>query len=142
MKPGTLSREECAALLSAGRYGRLGLSICNLPYVIPISYVYFENSIYFHSSGRGKKVQMVNKNPHICFEVDFLDKGCWSSVVVYGLARLSTQLDAKRRMFDAFTRKGLSGHGGKHFMREDLENMDMTIWEIAIKEMTGRVGIW
>ncbi|MHB8156166.1 MAG: pyridoxamine 5'-phosphate oxidase family protein [Desulfocucumaceae bacterium] len=142
MKPGALSQEECTALLFAGRYGRLGLSINDMPYVIPISYVYFENSIYFHSSDGGKKVQMVNKNPHICFEVDSLDMGRWRSVVVYGLARLSTKTDAKHRMFEAFTRKGLGGHGGRRFIREDLEHMEMTIWEIAIREMTGREGIW
>ena len=45
-------------------------------------------------------------------------------------------------MFDAFIEKGLSGHGGKQFQREELEKMDMTIWEINIKEMTGREGVW
>lgn len=142
MRPGTLSREECAALLSAGRYGRLGLSVNDQPYVIPISYAYFENSIYLHSRAGGKKVQMANRNPHICFEVDFFDQGGWRSVVVYGLVRLSTQTDAKNRMFDAFILKGLGGHGGRHFLKEDLEHMEMTIWEIAIREMTGREGIW
>jgi hypothetical protein len=45
-------------------------------------------------------------------------------------------------MFEAFTKKGLGGHGGKQFRREELEKMDMTIWEIEIEEMTGREGIW
>jgi hypothetical protein len=36
----------------------------------------------------------------------------------------------------------LGGHGGKSFQRQDLERMDMTIWEIVIDELTGREGVW
>jgi hypothetical protein len=45
-------------------------------------------------------------------------------------------------MFDAFTGKDMQGHGGKQFQREDLEKMEMTIWEIEILELTGREGMW
>lgn len=142
MKPRELSLEECIALLSEGKYGRLGLSINDMPYVIPISYVYFENRIYLHSRGGGKKVYIATKNPRLCFQVDILNKNCWSSVVVSGCALLSSHLDAKRRMYDIFTQKGLGGHGGKKFSKEELEIMDMIIWEIWIEEVTGKEGIW
>jgi nitroimidazol reductase NimA-like FMN-containing flavoprotein (pyridoxamine 5'-phosphate oxidase superfamily) len=142
MKPRELSHEECSALLSRGRYGRLGLSQNDMPYVIPISYVYSKGIIYLHSRGKGRKVEIAAKNPNVCFEVDLLDKDCWSSVVVSGRASLSSDLEAKARMFGAFTGKEMGGHGGAQFKREDLEKMEMTIWEIEIKDMTGREGIW
>ncbi len=134
--------EECVALLSAGRYGRLGMSLNDMPYVIPMSYVYSDGKIYLHSRGCGKKVEFATKNSNVCFEVDLLDKNRWSSVVAYGQASLSSDIEAKARMFGAFTHKGMGGHGGKQFKKEDLEKMEMTIWEIEIKEMTGREGIW
>lgn len=142
MKPRDLSLEECAALLSAGRYGRLGLSLNDMPYIIPMSYVYSNGRIYLHSRGLGKKVEIATKNSNVCFEVDLLDKNRWSSVLAYGRAKLSSDVEAKKRMFDTFMGKDLKGHGGKEFQREELEKMDMTIWEIEIKEMTGREGVW
>jgi hypothetical protein len=45
-------------------------------------------------------------------------------------------------MFESFTARSLKGHGSKAFSREDLEKMEMTIWEIEVEEITGREGIW
>ena len=142
MKPRDLSIEECTTLLTSGRYGRLGLSQSDEPYVIPMSYVFSKGKIYLHSRGKGKKDEIVSKNPRVCFQIDSLDKNRWSSVIAYGKALLSNDLEAKKKMFDAFTEKELGGHGGKKFQREDLVTMEMTIWEITITEMTGREGVW
>jgi len=140
MKPRELSSEECTALLSAGRYGRLALSLNDSPYVIPMAYVFSAGKIYLHSRGAGKKVEIASRNPRVCFEVDSLQRNQWSSVVVYGKATLSSDLQAKMRMFESFV--GMKGHGGKKFSPEDLEKMPMTVWEIEIEEMTGREGVW
>jgi nitroimidazol reductase NimA-like FMN-containing flavoprotein (pyridoxamine 5'-phosphate oxidase superfamily) len=142
MKPRELSQDECSILLSRVRFGRLGLSINNLPYVVPMSYVYHGNVIYLHSRGKGKKVEYATENSNVCFQIDVLEKDHWSSVAVFGTVRLSDSVEDKQKMFDAFAEKGQGGHGGKKFQREELEKMDMTIWEINIKEMTGREGVW
>jgi nitroimidazol reductase NimA-like FMN-containing flavoprotein (pyridoxamine 5'-phosphate oxidase superfamily) len=142
MKPRDLSKEECLNLLSAARYGRLGLAKDDRPYVIPMSYVFADGRIYLHSRGGGMKMDFASANPRVCFQVDSLDKGHWSSIIAFGPARLSDDIEAKQRMFDAFTARGLGGHGGKKFSREELERMPMTVWEIEIEEMTGREGVW
>jgi hypothetical protein len=142
MKPRELSRDECITLLSAIKFGRLGLSNRDLPYVIPMSYVYQDGKIFLHSRGNGKKVEYVTRNPKVCFQVDAMEKDRWSSVLIFGTAKLSDDIEAKMKMFEAFTGKEMKGHGGKQFKREDLEKMPMTIWEIRIEEMTGREGIW
>jgi nitroimidazol reductase NimA-like FMN-containing flavoprotein (pyridoxamine 5'-phosphate oxidase superfamily) len=142
MKPRELSPQECAALLSKNKYGRLGLSMNDKPYVVPMSFVYFGGKLYLHSSGKGKKVEFATKNPYVCFQVDLLDKNRWSSVIAYGTVKLSTELEAKLRMFDMFIKTEMEGHGGKQFDRDVVDKMDMTIWEMEIKEMTGREGIW
>lgn len=142
MKPRDLSEEECTSLLSAARYGRLGLAKDGSPYVVPMSFVYADGRIYLHSRGSGQKVLYVSGNPRVCFQVDLLKDGRWSSVIAFGSARLSDSVEAKERMFDAFIARGLGGHGGKKFSREELERMPMTVWEIEIEEMTGREGVW
>lgn len=142
MKPRVLSDEECLGLLEKTRYGRLGLSLNGQPYVIPMSYVFSGGKIFLHSRGGGRKVEYVSQNPRVCFQIDLLDKNRWTSVIALGRARLSEDLEAKKRMFDVFTAKGLGGHGGKQFQREALEKMQMTIWEIEVEEISGREGMW
>jgi nitroimidazol reductase NimA-like FMN-containing flavoprotein (pyridoxamine 5'-phosphate oxidase superfamily) len=142
MKPRDLSADECKSQLSLARYGRLGLSNDNLPYIVPMSYVFLDGRIYLHSRGKGKKVKYATANPRVCFQIDILDKDRWVSVIAYGLVRLSESVQAKQKMFDAFTNKGQGGHGGKKFSREELEKMPMTIWEIEIEELSGREGVW
>jgi nitroimidazol reductase NimA-like FMN-containing flavoprotein (pyridoxamine 5'-phosphate oxidase superfamily) len=53
MKPVELTHEERIALLSNLRYGRLGMSFNNTPYIVPMSYVYHDDKIYLHSSKEG-----------------------------------------------------------------------------------------
>lgn len=144
MKPRSLSREECVSHLSSSRYGRLCLSLNDQPYAVPMSYVYSEGVIYLHSrgGGEGKKVEYATGNPRVCFQVDSLSGEKWSSVLAYGIASLSSDVAAKMKMFEIFTKKGIGGHGVKQFKAEDLERMPMTIWEIRVEEMTGKEGIW
>lgn len=142
MKPRTLSQDECTSILDSAKFGRLGLSSDDNPYVIPMSYVYSGGKIYLHSRGGGRKIEMASKNSRVCFEVDQLSEDRWASVLAFGKAKLSSDIDAKSRMFEAFTKRGIGGHGGKKFQRADLERIEMTIWEIEVVELTGREGIW
>jgi len=142
MKPRTLSQDECTSILDSAKFGRLGLSTDDNPYVIPMSYVYSGGKIYLHSRGGGRKIEMAAKNSSVCFEVDRLNEDRWSSVLAFGKAKLSSDIEAKARMFDTFIKKGIGGHGGKKFQKEELEHMEMTVWEIEVVELTGREGIW
>lgn len=58
MKPRELSEEECKALLLSARYGRLGLSRDDQPYVVPMSFVYHDGKIYLHSRGGAGRSSM------------------------------------------------------------------------------------
>jgi nitroimidazol reductase NimA-like FMN-containing flavoprotein (pyridoxamine 5'-phosphate oxidase superfamily) len=49
---------------------RLGLSDDNRPYVVPLSFGYENNTLYFHSASEGKKVEILKKNSNVCFEFD------------------------------------------------------------------------
>jgi nitroimidazol reductase NimA-like FMN-containing flavoprotein (pyridoxamine 5'-phosphate oxidase superfamily) len=142
MRPRDLTFQECEAILSNSRYGRLGLCAEGKPYVVPMSYVYSAGRVFLHSRSSGKKIDHAQKNDEVCFQVDLLDGNRWSSVIAYGKARLNSDREAKRRMFESFTARDLQGHGGKAFSLEDLEKMEMTIWEIDVREMTGREGVW
>ncbi|GAB7026691.1 hypothetical protein JCM15764A_19390 [Geotalea toluenoxydans] len=107
-----------------------------------MSYAYSNEKVYLHSRGKGEKLKIAKYNPKVCFEVDLLEKNHWSSVIAYGMVSISTEIEAKYKMFDAFVLKSMEGHGCRQFKREELGNLNMIVWELRIKSMTGREGIW
>ncbi len=65
MKP-----QEIDELLSDAPFGRLALADGEVPCIVPLSYVYANKTIYFHSWHEGKKIEIMRNNPKVCFEVD------------------------------------------------------------------------
>ena len=90
---------------------RLGLARNNQPYVVPLCFGYSGNTLYFHSSPRGKKIDMLKTNGDVCFEFDIDHevvqdvKPCkWTmnyrSVIGYGRATLVEDLAEKKKGLD------------------------------------------
>lgn len=66
-----LTHEEIEEFLKGQVTCRLGMSVNDQPYVVPLAYVLYEGKIYLHwFTGRGLKDEYAEKNPRICFEVD------------------------------------------------------------------------
>ena len=49
---------------------RIGLSENDIPYIVPMNFGYKDNSLYFHCALEGKKLDIIRKNPSVCFEMD------------------------------------------------------------------------
>ena len=62
-----LPEEKIYEILNKAQICRLGLSNKALPYIIPVNFVYNENSIYIHSSKEGKKIDYIRQNNQVCF---------------------------------------------------------------------------
>lgn len=41
----------------------------NEPYLVTVNYGYRDNAIYFHSAPEGRKIEMIRKNPNVCFMI-------------------------------------------------------------------------
>ena len=81
---GTLDREEQAALLRAGAVGRLGLRTADGVIVLPMSYGYDGDALYFHSRP-GEKLRLLRADPRLCFQIDAIRSPAdWRSVLVHG----------------------------------------------------------
>ena len=81
---GDLNKKELIDLLESQVFGRLGCSVNDDTYIVPINYVYRNNAIYAHS-GNGKKIEMMRENPKVCFQVDeILDTFRWKSAILWG----------------------------------------------------------
>lgn len=81
---GRMNDEEMKELLRSNVLGRLGCSDKTKTYVVPINYIYDGKSIIAHSVV-GMKIEMMRKNPRVCFEVDEMkDFTNWKSVIAWG----------------------------------------------------------
>jgi nitroimidazol reductase NimA-like FMN-containing flavoprotein (pyridoxamine 5'-phosphate oxidase superfamily) len=55
--------------LEQARTGFLGLSSGDVPYVVPLNFVWWKEAIYFHGAAEGRKVTLIGLNPQACFTV-------------------------------------------------------------------------
>ena len=133
-----LTRGEMERFLGQNTLGRLGLCLGNTPYVVPISYIYHDNKVYFHMATRGKKVEFIQGNNQACFEVDEWSETGWLSVVCYGKVSLHDDFETKKKAFEI-----LSGfyQTGQRIPDERIKNMNVYIGVIEIEQMTGRRGL-
>ena len=104
--------KQILEILDKGKVLHLGLAVDNEPYVVPMNYGYTYDAgklvIYLHSAVRGKKIDMIQKNPKVFFEID-CDlmpfegvKPCqygmvYSSVMGKGTARIVEDVEEKKQ---------------------------------------------
>jgi len=109
---------------------RLAMSQDDFPYVVPMNFAFdFENdrlTLYFHCARQGKKLDIIAKNPNVCFEVDCaheLVKGesvChysmkYQSVIGTGIAELITDNAEKSAAMTKIMRR-YAPEAGEGFM--------------------------
>lgn len=61
--------DEIINILKKGRICRLAMVDDGKPYLVPLSYGYADETLYFHSAHRGRKISVMRQNPHVWFEV-------------------------------------------------------------------------
>ncbi|WP_153798378.1 pyridoxamine 5'-phosphate oxidase family protein [Foetidibacter luteolus] len=81
---GMLEDAQIEDVLRKQLVGRIGCHADNLTYVVPISYAYENGFIYAHTY-EGQKLDMMRKNPSVCFEADTMENmAAWKSVICQG----------------------------------------------------------
>jgi nitroimidazol reductase NimA-like FMN-containing flavoprotein (pyridoxamine 5'-phosphate oxidase superfamily) len=80
----TMLEEEARGLLLAAKVGRLGCVDNGEPYIVPINYLFEDDSVYSHSLP-GRKLEALRAHPRACLQVDeILDDLNWRSAIAYG----------------------------------------------------------
>lgn len=127
-------RDVIDAIINESKFCRLALSEDDRPYIVPVSFGYDGNALYFHGALEGKKIDILRKNSNVCFEFDSdgepipSDESCsWSvrykSVIGNGKARLLEDADSKLRALDIIMR---------HYSEESFEYPEEKIKKTAI----------
>jgi nitroimidazol reductase NimA-like FMN-containing flavoprotein (pyridoxamine 5'-phosphate oxidase superfamily) len=133
-------------ILSKARFLRLALSDADTPYIVPMAFGYKENIIYLHSSQKGRKIDILKKNPRVCFEADLetevmtADDPCkynirYMSVIGSGQARFLEDYGEKLQGLTV-----LSEHYGKKgpFEFEEWKVSRLCVIKIEIEKVTGK----
>lgn len=79
-----LSEVQCREFLAKSSIARLGCSLDDQPYIVPICIACEGNHIYFFSTA-GKKIEWLRSNPKVCVQADSIEGNSdWISVIANG----------------------------------------------------------
>ena len=146
---GKLNNDEIDQVLTTGIVGRIGCTDKGKVYIVPVNYA-FNNTYLIAHSQEGMKIEMMRKNPHICFQVDeMINLTNWRSVVVWGDYEEVT--DAKEKYYamkflvSRLSQLRVSETAGVAEMHREMAMQDAStniirpvIYRIRIHEKTGR----
>ena len=136
-------------ILDTAQVVHLGLCVDNEPYVVPMNYGYtLENgelTLYIHSSCKGKKWEMLRKNPNVFFEMecDLIpfagDVACrygmaYSSIMGRGQAEFVEDIAEKQLALSAI----MKAQTGKDFSFEPKMTTIVTIVKVKASEYTAK----
>jgi uncharacterized protein len=62
-------RSEIDEIIQANKIMHLALSDNNVPFLVPLYYAYDGTSLFFHSSSKGSKIEILKRNNTVCFEI-------------------------------------------------------------------------
>ncbi len=68
------NREEIETILRQSKVCRLAMVDGDKPYMVPMNFGYSDGCLFFHCANQGRKIDVIKKNPNICFEVDELNR--------------------------------------------------------------------
>ncbi len=140
-------RTEIDQIINAAVVCRLGLCKDGLPYVVPVSFGYDGQRIYFHGAVEGTKIDYMLANPRVCveFEGDVRltsneHNACdWSvtyqSVIGYGTVGEITQPEAKLHALEQIMQH-YSGRTGWTYDPGQLERT--RIWRVTLESVSGK----
>lgn len=140
------NNETINQIIGKSHVCRLGLVKNNIPYIVPVSFGYDGDSIYFHTAAEGMKIDFINARNIACFEFE---------LGVSLLARGSNPCDC------GFSYQSVIGHGPIHELTDHHDkarglNLILTqymedewsipapqvektrVWQLVIKSITGK----
>ena len=140
---------EIIRILDTAKVLHLGLSVNDEPYVVPMNYGYTMEdgklTLYLHSAVRGKKLDMIQANSKVFFEID-CDRmpfegrvPCqygmvYSSIMGRGTARIVEDVEEKKRAMAVL----MKTQTGKDFSFEDRLVSIVAVIRVDVAEYTAK----
>jgi uncharacterized protein len=100
------NKKEIEQIFKEALVCRLGLFDGKSPYLVPVNFGYKEDTLYFHSALVGRKIDIIKKNPDVCFEIDIPGKTISSEKACnWGMSFVSIIGEGKVEFLDDETEK-------------------------------------
>lgn len=143
--------DEKLALLKDRKVCRLGISLHDEPYIVPLNFgwTFADNALtlYFHSAKEGKKTDIMRANPRACFEVDCnhalirADTACkygfrFTSLIGFGNITFIENQEEKRLALNVLMRHQTGED--KPFDFTDAEIDAVSVFKLSVNEWTGK----
>ena len=139
------SKKEIEKILQESHVCRLAMVDGNKPYMVPMNFGYKDECLFFHSAKQGRKIDVIKKNPHVCFEVDHLIKfkkakmACdwgieYKSVIGSGRAVFLEDSKGKRAALHII----MSQYSDRAFDYSDEMLEKTAVIKLVINHMTGK----
>lgn len=140
------SRAEIEEVIRGAQVCRLAFALGNEPYIVPISFGFDGVSLYFHTAPTGKKIDFINANRRVCFELERNVKlerdasgACkWTfsfeSVVGYGTVN---EVEAVEEKVNGLNQIMLH-YSGREWDFEKAQLAQTRVWRVEIESMTGK----
>ena len=142
-----LSEKECRAVLERGTSGVLAVSGDDgYPYAVPLSYVYTEGKLFFHSAKSGHKIDAIRRNAKASFCVIDQDlvvpeeyTSYFRSIIAFGTIRILEDSQEKREAIEKLAVKYAPDDNDAHRQAAiDRDWVPLCMLEMTIEHMTGK----
>lgn len=133
-----LKRCEYGIMATAGADG--------LPYAVPLSYVVYDDAVYFHCAHVGHKIENIDANPRVCFTVVGATRPVYAknfttyyeSAVVFGTVSKIEDAARKTEILMRLAAKYLPEHMDKAPADIAGSLARTAVYKIAIEHITGK----
>ncbi len=143
-------RNEIDALLGRSKVCHIGFAVDNEPYVVPLSHGYNADAgaLFFHTAKEGKKVDCIEANPRVCFEVEGLvevkegdESACswgvrYESVIGFGAIAEITDPAEKARACLCLAEQ--QAGRSMDWTMDDKAVSGTRVWRLDIESVTGK----
>lgn len=143
---GELNDLQIDHLLLSQFTGRIACSLNDIPYIVPVTYV-FDGKNIIGQTRKGMKLDILRKNPNVCFEVDSMtNMSNWQSATVTGRFEELSGKDAEEArdyMFEHLWPLSTSDtvHPHEHSVSvtpDDSNRVKPVMYRIVVKAKSGR----
>lgn len=144
-----LSKEETIKIMERGTSGVLALlGDDDYPYAIPISYVYCDSKIYFHSAKSGHKIDAIMKFAKASFCVIDQDHVVseeyttyFRSAIAFGKVKVIENEEEKRSAIEKLAAKYTPDNEEGRLKEIEKDYSRLCMIELDIEHMTGKEAI-
>jgi uncharacterized protein len=149
------NKQRIHDFLTTARVGYLGLTHAEQPYVVPLNYVWWEGNIYFHGADVGRKVDMMEANPRVCFTVSeeygtianpvpAKTDTAYMSVMAFGTVGCMADLSEARAALQNLLDKYVPGYFDRPLLRGHVKNYrsglgnGVSVFRISVHDLTAK----